>query len=1066
MPKRSAFQKEPPLGRQQVLSKGHPLRGPRRMKNYLKLLAIGASFSGLEKGPVSGSVALMILLLSLTPAQAFPGASVPWTTYEAENMTIGGGAILGPQYGPNVVETEASGRKCVRLNGTGQYVEFTNQSTANAMVVRYSVPDTADGAGTNYTISLYINGAFVEKLAMTSKYSWLYGSYSFTNFPPAGSPRNFFDETRTNGLSINPGDRVRLQKDGTDTATNYIIDLVDFENVAAPPAAPTNSLSVTSYGAVGDGISDCTTALQNCVNAAQAQSKVVWIPAGTYLLSGIINLPSNTTLQGAGMWVAKLIGNASLYNTTPSSRINLNGTGGNIHLADFAIIGFLNYRNDSEGNDGIGGSYGTGSTISRLWIEHTKAAMWIVNSSGLVVDGCRFRNTLADGINLNFGMRNTTVTNCTARGTGDDCFAIWPAPQAQTYAPGLNVFTHCTAQSPFLANGGAIYGGASNRIEDCLFQDMPYGCGILVSTTFPVGTNVFSGITVAQRSDLIRCGGYDGGFGWRAAVQLCLDHGSLSGVNLNNLNITNSISDGFSIIAPGSSISTGLGTLSNAVVSGLNLSNYGIGVSGRNGLWARNDAIGSMTVTNSTLIECRNDSPYFTFNFVSSFGPAVALAFTTQPSSAIAGVPFGQQPVLKTMDIFGNPSTLGLPASLPIFVGLINSTGTLLGTTNYDIGTGGSNGVVTFSNLAINTAGSGNQLIASPLPSAVGSPVPGMSIWLDASVAASVLTNASGIVTNWLDQSGHGNNFNTTIGSAGNGIRYASTELNGRKAVMFNATSGSAGTELKNTTYNNTSPSNSIFVVARKTMAGTSEGGYQAVFATWAGSVADYLSSGSYTLNYNIANTTPRVYRNGVADNNCAAIDSSTNYIVFEYMADGTANAGNNSFWSGLAGGELVGSQNASALAVANFNVVASSVGGGMTSSTAVNNPFAGSIAEVLVYNSALNTSNRASVVSYLRSKWIAPNAPASATSAAFNVSATPPPAQPITRIAISPPNSIALKFATTPGFVYHVEVTTSLAPVVWTTVAGSVTNASGNSVTLTDTNLKGPQSFYRTVSP
>ena len=75
---------------------------------------------------------------------------------------------------------------------------------------------------------------------------------------------------------------------------------------------------------------------------------------------------------------------------------------GSVHLADFSILGFLNYRNDSEGNDGLGGSYGTGSSISRIWVEHTKAAAWILNSSGLVVDGCRFRNTLADGVNLDF----------------------------------------------------------------------------------------------------------------------------------------------------------------------------------------------------------------------------------------------------------------------------------------------------------------------------------------------------------------------------------------------------------------------------------------------------------------------------------------------------------------------------------------------------------------------------------------------------------------------------------------------------------------------------------------
>jgi hypothetical protein len=60
---------------------------------------------------------------------------VPWTTYEAENMTINGGTILGPppravdknQLVTNTVAGESSGRLCVRLAGSGQYVQFTAQ---------------------------------------------------------------------------------------------------------------------------------------------------------------------------------------------------------------------------------------------------------------------------------------------------------------------------------------------------------------------------------------------------------------------------------------------------------------------------------------------------------------------------------------------------------------------------------------------------------------------------------------------------------------------------------------------------------------------------------------------------------------------------------------------------------------------------------------------------------------------------------------------------------------------------------------------------------------------------
>lgn len=256
-------------------------------------------------------------LVSIHSAQAFSGATVPWTTYEAENMTISGGQILGPPQrvvdnnaaATNTVDMEASGRQCVRLAAAGQYIQFAAQATANAIVVRYSVPDTANGTGANYTLSLYLNGTFLQKIPMTSMYSWLYGGYPFQNTPGAGTPRNFYNEARLLGLTINPGDLVRLQVDAGDIAPNYDIDLVDLENVAVPPTAPVNSLNVTAapYNADPNGVADSTAALQNCINAASGAGKTVWMPAGTYLITGTINLPANTTVQGAGMWHTALL---------------------------------------------------------------------------------------------------------------------------------------------------------------------------------------------------------------------------------------------------------------------------------------------------------------------------------------------------------------------------------------------------------------------------------------------------------------------------------------------------------------------------------------------------------------------------------------------------------------------------------------------------------------------------------------------------------------------------------------------------------------------------------------
>ena len=76
-----------------------------------------------------------------------------------------------------------------------------------------------------------------------------------------------------------------------------------------------------------------------------------------------------------------------------------------------------------------------------------------------------------------------------------------------------------------------------------------------------------------------------------------------------------------------------------------------------------------------------------------------------EPGSATAGAAFGQQPVVKTRDAFGNDSTVGLGASRNVTITIASGTGPLQGTATLDIGTGAGNGTVTFTNLRIDAAG-------------------------------------------------------------------------------------------------------------------------------------------------------------------------------------------------------------------------------------------------------------------------------------------------------------------------------------------------------------------------
>ena len=171
---------------------------------------------------------------------------------------------------------EASGREAVKLTATGQHVTFTAVQPANSLVVRYSIPDSAKGTGINATLSIYVNGAFQQKLAVTSRYSWAYDRLAYQNpkVPNAATAHHFYDEAHTLLQQIPAGATVTLQEDADDTAPYYVIDLIDLEQVGAPIPQPAGSLSITDCGADPSGESDSSADIQNCIDTAQSQGKV------------------------------------------------------------------------------------------------------------------------------------------------------------------------------------------------------------------------------------------------------------------------------------------------------------------------------------------------------------------------------------------------------------------------------------------------------------------------------------------------------------------------------------------------------------------------------------------------------------------------------------------------------------------------------------------------------------------------------------------------------------------------------------------------------------------------
>ena len=196
------------------------------------------------------------------------GATLPYVEYEAEKAATNG-TVIGPDRTFTQLASEASGRKAIQLKTRGQYVEFTLMQPANAMTIRYSIPDSTNGTGLTAPLSLYINGTHKQNLTLTSKYSWFYGGYPFTNNPGDGKPHHFYDETRIMLGQLAVGTKVRLQIDAGDTAPWYIIDLADFYQVHVPYIKPSGYISITDTGADPTGVTDFTQAMNKAVGAAE-----------------------------------------------------------------------------------------------------------------------------------------------------------------------------------------------------------------------------------------------------------------------------------------------------------------------------------------------------------------------------------------------------------------------------------------------------------------------------------------------------------------------------------------------------------------------------------------------------------------------------------------------------------------------------------------------------------------------------------------------------------------------------------------------------------------------------
>ncbi|WBU37502.1 CBM35 domain-containing protein [Homoserinibacter sp. YIM 151385] len=450
----------------------------------------GVNTVGLRAATAGADVQLDSIAVAGEGSLAARGATTPYRQYEAEGGTTNG-TVLAASRVYRTVQAESSGRRAVRLDAAGEQVSITLAAPASGLVIRHSLPDSADGTGRTAPIAIYAGSTKLTDLTLSSKHAWVYGGYPFDNTVSGGLAHRFYDEARVVIPAQPSGTVIRLQID--QAVVPYIdIDLVEAE--AVPPAltAPAGAVSIASHGATPGG-GDDTAAITAAVAAAKSAGAPVWVPAGTFQVSTAIQL-SGVTVLGAGPWHSTILGTGNAG--------GFYATGGGVTIADLAIQGSATQREDSAGQAAIEGDFASETLIQNIWIQHTKVGLWVrPGSKDVLAVGLRVRDTYADGVNFRDGVRNSQVVQSTFRNTGDDGLAMWSdgSPVQDS------VFAFNTVQAPALSNGLAVYGGGGgNRVEDNLVADtVEAAAGIAVSTRFGVP---FTGTTTVQRNTLTRTG--------------------------------------------------------------------------------------------------------------------------------------------------------------------------------------------------------------------------------------------------------------------------------------------------------------------------------------------------------------------------------------------------------------------------------------------------------------------------------------------------------------------------------------------------------------------------------
>lgn len=236
------------------------------------------------------------------------------------------------------------------------------------------------------------------------------------------------------------------------------------------------SVSVKDFGAVGDGVTDDTTAIQSAINSVNlAGGGIILFQAGTYLISATVLLKNNCTLQGSGIKTTTIkLANNSNVNIFEAS----GGQNDGVCIYDMTI-------NGNQVNNTAGGVYLVGASPSRgpcyqierirftnirtaIYGGGNRGAVTVAGSGWSVMKDCDFINNDYAQIALLWSATDSQVSGIYI---GQNGFSYGGTSYGMWVTTAGVFFTNCYFGGTQNGPQVRLFDASSNKFTSCIFDN-------------------------------------------------------------------------------------------------------------------------------------------------------------------------------------------------------------------------------------------------------------------------------------------------------------------------------------------------------------------------------------------------------------------------------------------------------------------------------------------------------------------------------------------------------------------------------------------------------------------